>query len=119
MKTKGIALLCVAFMLSAVWAQESGSAIERYRDLEFPATPETAEIGFAAMDKGWKDRVSLEFEIVNNADLESLRAGLTTPVTSIASGTAPQRRRSTLSTTRARSDINGWARSVSRQSMGP
>jgi len=49
------------------WAQQSSPALERYRNLEFPPEPEN-------FDKGWKDRVALEFEIINSGDLKSLRA---------------------------------------------
>lgn len=31
---------------------------------------------FEGMDEGWQDRVALEFEIMNDADLESLRSAL-------------------------------------------
>ncbi len=37
--------------------------------MKFPPTPKN-------FNKGWKDRVALEFEIINDAELESLRAGL-------------------------------------------
>lgn len=53
---------------SAGWTQTS-SALEKYRKLEFPARPEN----FA---KGWQDRVALEYEIINAADLKALRAAL-------------------------------------------
>lgn len=53
-------------------AQQPLSALERYRKLEFPPTRANA-------DKGWKERVALEFEIVNTADLRSLRAALKDP----------------------------------------
>jgi hypothetical protein len=60
------ALMSLAVLLSVATAQ---SPLEKYRDLEFPAEPEN-------FDKGWKDRVALEFEIINSADLKSLRAAL-------------------------------------------
>jgi len=47
----------------------NASPLERYRKLEFP--PKDANF-----DKGWKDRVVLEFEIINGADLRTLRAAL-------------------------------------------
>lgn len=56
-------------LLPTAWAQQPPSPLERYRRMEFPPTREHA-------DKGWKDRVALEFEIVNGADLPSLRAAL-------------------------------------------
>ena len=49
--------------------QSPPSPLEKYRNLEFPPTVEN-------FDRGWKDRVALEYEIINGADLESLRAGL-------------------------------------------
>src|SRR5262249_15926929 len=53
----------------AVWAQPVPSSLERYRTLEFPPIYEN-------VDQGWQERVALEFEIVNAADLPSLRARL-------------------------------------------
>lgn len=44
-------------------------ALERYRQLKFPP----AEGNF---DKGWQERVALEFMVVNGADLNLLRAAL-------------------------------------------
>ena len=52
------------------WTQQPPSPLEEYRQLEFPPEPEN-------FDKGWKDRVALEFEIINTGDLKSLRAALT------------------------------------------
>jgi hypothetical protein len=60
------ALMSLAVLVSVATAQ---SPLEKYRDLEFPAEPEN-------FDKGWKDRVALEFEIMNSADLKSLRDAL-------------------------------------------
>jgi hypothetical protein len=51
------------------WIQAPTSPLEKYRKLEFPAKDEN-------FDKGWKDRVALEYEIINAADLKSLRAAL-------------------------------------------
>src|SRR5262245_36197130 len=45
------------------------SPIENYRKLEFPPKDENFE-------KGWKDRVAADYDIVNSADLKSLRAAL-------------------------------------------
>jgi hypothetical protein len=53
----------------AGWAQAPLPPLERYRGLEFPSTPEN-------FDRGWEERVLLESEVVNGADLESLRAAL-------------------------------------------
>src|SRR5262245_22937614 len=64
-------LLILSFLLLAPpsTAQQPASPLERYRKLEFPPTEEN-------FDKGWKERVALEFEIINGGDLEALRAGL-------------------------------------------
>lgn len=70
MNPRGPAAL--AFLLLAAMAQEAPSPLERYRALEFPPKPEN-------FDKGWKERVAAEFEIVNAADLGSLRAALKDP----------------------------------------
>jgi len=61
-----VGLLCLP---PAAGASEKLSALERYRKLEFPPVYENFE-------QGWQERVALEFEIVNAADLPSLRAGL-------------------------------------------
>lgn len=55
--------------LSAIWAQQPPAPLERYRTLQYPPTAEN-------FDKGWKDRVALEFEVINDADLGTLRAAL-------------------------------------------
>jgi hypothetical protein len=49
--------------------ERRASALERYGKLKNPPVYEN----FA---QGWQDRVALEFEIINEADLHSLRAGL-------------------------------------------
>jgi hypothetical protein len=48
------------------WTQ---SPLEKYRDLKFPPKDEN-------FDKGWKERVALEQEVISAGDLKSLRAGL-------------------------------------------
>src|SRR5262245_40931041 len=50
-------------------AQPLASPLERYRKLAFPANEEN-------FGKGWQERVMLEYEIINTADLKSLRDGL-------------------------------------------
>lgn len=65
MKSVASITLC-AFLVVSAPAQ---SALEKYRNLKFPPEPEN-------FDKGWQDRVALEFEIINTATLDSLRAGL-------------------------------------------
>jgi hypothetical protein len=67
--------ICVLLMLVAVLAvaspgrAESPSPLESYRNLKYPPTRENS-------DKGWQARVLVEFDIVNSADLDALRAGL-------------------------------------------
>lgn len=62
----------VGLLLLTAMAQEARDPLEAYRRLQFPAKAEN-------FDKGWKERVALEFEIVNGADLTSLRAALKDP----------------------------------------
>src|SRR5688572_11880180 len=59
----------VLVLPAAGWSQEAAPPLERYRKLEFAPQAEN-------FDKGWKNRVALEFEIINAADLQSLRAAL-------------------------------------------
>ena len=56
-------------LLPAVSAHQSPSALERYGKLPYPPVYEN-------FDQGWQERVELEFELVNTADLPSLRSGL-------------------------------------------
>ena len=60
-------------LLSTSWAQEPLSAIARYGRLDFPEVVKSFEKGW---EIGWKDRVELEFEIMNDANLKSLRVAL-------------------------------------------
>src|SRR5262245_35138408 len=50
-------------------APGSPSPLESYRKLQYPPTEDN-------FDKGWKERVALEFDIVNAADVKSLRDAL-------------------------------------------
>src|SRR5262245_42046220 len=59
----------LAVLLPAGWTQQPASHLEKYRKLEFPPAVEN-------FTKGWKDRVALEYEIINTADLKSLRSAL-------------------------------------------
>jgi hypothetical protein len=45
------------------------SPIESYRRLEFPPKDEN-------FDKGWKDRVAADYDVINSAELPALRAAL-------------------------------------------
>ena len=67
--------LCVPLMLAAVLAvsspgrAEPPSPLESYRNLKHPPTMQN-------FNKGWQERVLVEFDIVNSADVGALRAGL-------------------------------------------
>jgi hypothetical protein len=56
-------------LLQTVSAQPALSPLEKYRKLEFQPKAEN----FA---KGWQERVLVEFEIINTADLKVLRSAL-------------------------------------------
>lgn len=58
-----------ALALLPTLAIQGADPIEAYRKLEFPPKDEN-------FDKGWQDRVALEFAVVNTADLPALRAAL-------------------------------------------
>jgi len=65
----------VPLMLAAVLAvsspgrAEPPSPLDSYRNLKHPPTKEN-------FNKGWQERVLVEFDIINSADLGALRAGL-------------------------------------------
>ena len=63
-----IALVGLFLLPSAGWAQPT-SPLEKYRKLECLPKDEN----FA---KGWQERVALEYEIINTADLKTLRIAL-------------------------------------------
>lgn len=67
--TSSLVLAVLLVLTRTSWAQPASSPLEKYRNLEFPPKAEN----FA---KGWQDRVVLEYEIINAADLPSLRAAL-------------------------------------------
>ena len=68
--------ICVPLMLGTLLAISSSgraeppSPLDSYRNLKHPPTKEN-------FNKGWQERVLVEFEIVNSADLGAVRAGLT------------------------------------------
>ncbi len=64
-----LGLTFLLFLLPSASAQEPSSLLDQYRNLEYPPEAEN-------FDKGWKDRVALEFEIINERDLASLRSAL-------------------------------------------
>jgi hypothetical protein len=59
-------------LLATGWGQRPSSPLASYGKLEFPPKDEN-------FDKGWKERVALEYEIINGADLPSLRTGIKDP----------------------------------------
>lgn len=67
-----LVLTCSVSVLPVAMAEEQRSAIARYGELEIPRITKM----FDGLDKGWRDRVALEFEIINDADVASLRAAL-------------------------------------------
>ena len=75
MRTKAILLSVLLLAGMGVGAAPSGgadvapSALERYRNLELKPV-------FENFDKGWQERVQLEFEMVNHPNLPELRKGL-------------------------------------------
>lgn len=67
--------LLLFLVVPPAWAQES-SALERYGNLKHPAEPAEPGRFFKGFEPGWRERVALEFEIVNKAKLDELRAAL-------------------------------------------
>src|SRR5262245_51447886 len=63
-----MALAGLMLVPSIGWTQPT-SPLEKYRKLEFPPNAEN----FA---KGWQERVALEYEIINGADVNALRIAL-------------------------------------------
>jgi len=63
-----VASVSLLLLPSVGWTQQD-SPLERYRRLEFPAKDEN-------FSKGWQERVALEYEIINAANLKELRAAL-------------------------------------------
>lgn len=60
---------CLLLAASTSRSGEPRSPIESYRKLEFPPKDENFE-------NGWKDRVAADYDVINSADVESLRAAL-------------------------------------------
>src|SRR5262245_24850894 len=63
-----MALAGLLLLPHAGWTQPT-SPLEKYRKLEFPPKDEN----FA---RGWQERVALEYDIINAADLKALRSAL-------------------------------------------
>jgi hypothetical protein len=62
-------LLCLLLLATTSQSAEPRSPIESYRRLEFSPKEEH-------FDAGWKDRVAADYDVINSADLTSLRAAL-------------------------------------------
>src|SRR5262245_35618322 len=60
---------CLLFVATTNRSAEQLSPIESYRKLEFSPKDENFE-------KGWKERVAADYDVINSADLKSLRAAL-------------------------------------------
>src|SRR5262245_29939085 len=60
---------CLLLVAPTSRSAEPLSPIESYRKLEFPPKDENFE-------KGWKDRVAADYDVINSAHLTSLRAAL-------------------------------------------
>ena len=64
-----VLIACLLLLAPTTRSAEPLSPIESYRKLEFPPQDENFE-------KGWKDRVAADYDVINSADLPSLRAAL-------------------------------------------
>jgi hypothetical protein len=64
-----VLIACLLLLAPASQSAEPLSPIENYRKLEFPPKEENFE-------EGWKDRVAADYDVINSADLTSLRAAL-------------------------------------------
>jgi hypothetical protein len=62
-------IACLLLLAPTSHSAEPLSPIENYRKLEFPPKEENFE-------EGWKDRVAADYDVINSADLTSLRAAL-------------------------------------------
>lgn len=62
-------LLAAVLAISSPGRAEPPSPLDSYRNLKHPPIKEN-------FNKGWQERVLVEFEIINSADLGALRAGL-------------------------------------------
>src|SRR5262249_56991648 len=65
MKRTILIIACLLLQAPTARSTEPLSPIERYRKLEFPPKDEN-------FDRGWKDRVAAEYDVMNSADLTSL-----------------------------------------------
>jgi hypothetical protein len=70
MKRTVLVIACLLLQGPTSRSAEPLSPIENYRRLEFPPNNENFE-------KGWKERVAADYDVINSAELTSLRAALT------------------------------------------
>jgi len=66
---RAVLTACLLLVAPTSRSAEPLSPIESYRKLEYPPKDENFE-------KGWKDRVAADYDVINSADLTSLRAAL-------------------------------------------
>ena len=64
-----VLIACLLLLAPTSRGAEPQSPIEKYRKLEFPPNEKNFE-------EGWKERVAADYEVINSADLTSLRAAL-------------------------------------------
>lgn len=64
-----LALGCLFSLAAFGRGGDPPSPIEKYRSLKYPPTEANFELG-------WKERVAADYEVINSADLPSLRAAL-------------------------------------------
>lgn len=64
-----VLIACLLLLATTSQSAEPPSPIEKYRKLEFPPKEKNFE-------EGWKERVIADYEVINSADLTSLRAAL-------------------------------------------
>src|SRR5262245_7594596 len=69
MKRTILIIACLLLQAPTSRSAEAISPIEKYRRLEFLPNDENFE-------RGWKDRVAADYDVINSADLTSLRAAL-------------------------------------------
>lgn len=69
MKHTVLIIACLLLQTPTSRSAEPLSPIENYRKLEFPPNDDNFE-------KGWKERVAADYDVINSADLASLRVTL-------------------------------------------
>jgi len=66
---RAVLIACLFLLATTSQSAEPLSPIEKYRKLEFPPKEKNFE-------EGWKERVVADYDVINSADLTSLRAAL-------------------------------------------